>query len=113
MSSGSLCLRAVKPLTHFFAGLKIRRGLLLDRNSHSSARVAADASWTTLDRKGAKSPQLDLVAARKGGADPAQDGVHDLLYVKMIEVPVLLGNAPLAPASSYWPSPAPAQFEPS
>jgi len=42
--------------------------------------------------KAAEAAQLDPVAARHGGDDLAQDRIHDILDVTLIEMRILLGN---------------------
>src|SRR5438552_19059816 len=76
----------IEPLAHFLAGLEERHRLLRDRDVRASARVAAGAGRTVLDREGTEAAQLDAIAARQGARDFVQDGVDDVLDVALVQV---------------------------
>src|SRR5690242_19307847 len=90
--SGRRRIVPVEPLAHFLAGLEERHVFLLDRDMGAGARIAARTGGPVLDREGAKTAQLDPIAARHRGDYLAQDGVDDVLDVALVEMRVLLRN---------------------
>src|SRR5208282_723283 len=82
----------VQPLAHFLAGLEERHRFLLDRDVRAGARIAPGAGRPVLDREGAEAAQLDAVALRHGIGDFAEDRVHDVLDVTLVEMGILGGD---------------------
>ena len=84
---------AIKPLTHFLAGLEKRDALLIDRDMLPGARIAACARGPVLDRECTKTSELDAIAARKRGDNLFENRVHDVLHIPLIKVRVVFGDA--------------------
>jgi hypothetical protein len=82
---------AVQPFAHFLAGLEERHRLLLDRHVGAGARITAGARRPMLDRKCPEAAQFDPITAGKSGDDFAEDCIHDVLDVALIQVGILRG----------------------
>src|SRR5882672_3086870 len=84
---------AVQAFAHFLAGLEKRHALLIHRNMRPGARIAPRTGWTVLHRKCPETAQLDPVTSRQSGHDLIENRVHNVLYIPLIEVRVMLGDA--------------------
>ena len=84
---------AVQPLTHFLARLEERDALLINRHMRAGARIAPRAGRAVLDRESAETTQLDTVAARQRCDDLIENRIHNILYIPLVEVRVVLGDA--------------------
>src|SRR6266478_3097933 len=85
--------RTIEPLAHFLAGLEERHRLLVHRDVGAGARIAPGPGRAVLDRESAEAAQLDPVAARHRRDDLAENGVHDVLHVALVEMRVLRRDA--------------------
>src|SRR4051794_1336260 len=81
---------AIQPFAHFLAGLEERHAFLIDRHMSAGARIAARTGRPVLHREGAEAAQLNAITARQGGDDLAQNGIHDILDVALVEMRILL-----------------------
>jgi hypothetical protein len=86
-------LRPVEAFAHFLAGLEERHAFAVDRHMLARSRIAAGPGGAILDGESAESAQLHPVAAGERGDDLAEDRVHDVLDVALVEMRVLRGYA--------------------
>src|SRR5215468_4315428 len=59
----------------------------------AGTRIAARTSWPVLDPEATETAQLNAVAARHRGSELAEDDIHDLLNVSLMEMRVLRRDA--------------------
>jgi len=85
-------MAAIDELTQFLPRLEKGYGLSRNRHAFPSSGVAALPRVTSLDGKGAKSPEFHPIAARQGCGDLLEDGSHDRLHIVLTQMRIVHGQ---------------------